>query len=60
MVLEILDAATCLEDLDSKSLRLHKMKGDLEGYWSISINMQWRVLFVWDGDARDVYITDPH
>lgn len=27
------------------SLRLHKLKGKLEGLWSISVNMQYRIIF---------------
>ena len=30
-------------------LRTHKLKGDLEGYWSFSADDDLRVLFRWDG-----------
>lgn len=41
--------------------RLEKLKGDLEGFWSIRINDQWRVVFKWeDGEALDVDIIDYH
>lgn len=43
--------------------RLEKLKGDREGQWSIAINMQWRICFVFDeesGDALEVEITDYH
>lgn len=42
---------------------VEKLKGDREGQWSIRINDQWRVCFVWsDGNAHDVEIADcrPH
>ncbi len=41
--------------------RLEKMSGDLEGFWSVRINDQWRIVFKWiDNDAYDVKITDYH
>ncbi|MDP2810707.1 MAG: type II toxin-antitoxin system RelE/ParE family toxin [Rhodocyclaceae bacterium] len=37
------------------------MKGDRKGQWSIRINDQWRVCFVWDkGQVFDVEIVDYH
>ena len=41
--------------------RLERLSGDREGQWSIRINAQWRVCFVWrDGHAWDVEIADYH
>lgn len=40
--------------------RLEALKGDLNGYYSIRINDQWRVLFKWDGGADDVQVVDYH
>jgi len=41
--------------------RLEKLKGKLEGFWSLRINDQWRIVFRWkDGDALDVDIVDYH
>jgi toxin HigB-1 len=41
--------------------RLEALKGDRKGQYSIRINDQWRICFVWkDGDAYDVEITDYH
>lgn len=41
--------------------RLERLKGDREGFWSIRINDQWRVVFRWqDGEALDVDIIDYH
>jgi len=40
---------------------LEKLRGDLEGFYSIRINDQWRVIFSWsDGDAAEVQIVDYH
>lgn len=41
--------------------RLHKLSGDREGQWSISINKQLRVCFVFEGgDAYEVEVVDYH
>jgi toxin HigB-1 len=41
--------------------RLEKLRGNRTGQWSIRINDQWRVCFVWTGDgAHDVEIVDYH
>ncbi|MEW6410028.1 MAG: type II toxin-antitoxin system RelE/ParE family toxin [Nitrospirota bacterium] len=41
--------------------RLEKLKGDREGQYSIRINNQWRICFIWKaGDAYEVEITDYH
>jgi proteic killer suppression protein len=55
-----LDAATNLLDLRSPpSNHLKKLRGDLAGQYSIRINDQWRICFVWrDGGAWDVEIAD--
>jgi proteic killer suppression protein len=57
-----LSAATSLESFGRlNSIGLHKLKGDLRGFWSIDINGPWRLLFKFrDGDAYDVHIFDPH
>jgi proteic killer suppression protein len=58
----ILDAATNLEDLRMPPAnRLEKLFGDREGQWSIRINDQWRVCFVWfESNASAVEIVDYH
>lgn len=60
--LQIIEAADTLEDLKNPpSNRLHALKDDRAGQHSISINMQWRICFVWrDGGADGVEITDYH
>lgn len=43
------------------SNRLEKLKGDRAGQYSIRINDQWRICFVWEGnDAHEVEIVDYH
>jgi toxin HigB-1 len=43
------------------SNRLEKLGGDRAGQYSIRINDQWRLCFIWkDNNAYDVEITDYH
>ena len=44
-----------------KSVGLHKLKGDRKGFWAISVNGPWRIVFRFEeGDAYDVEIVDYH
>jgi len=60
--LEYVDLATRLDDLRvPPGNRLHRLGGDRQGQYSISVNDQWRICFRFvDGDAHDVEITDYH
>lgn len=62
MKLEILDAAEVLQDLRiPPGNRLEKMSGNRAGQYSIRINDQWRICFVWrQENAYDVEIADYH
>ena len=57
-----IDAAGEVEELKiPPSNRLHRLEGKREGQHSISINMQYRMCFEFEGgDAFDVEITDYH
>lgn len=56
-----LDQAMRLDDLrQPPGNRLEALKGDRAGQWSIRINDQWRICFVWDGGAHQVEIVDYH
>lgn len=60
--LAMLDAAAALDDLKTPpGNRLEKLHGDRHGQYSIRINDQYRICFIWRGhDAFDVEITDYH
>ncbi len=60
--LVILNDAAELRDLEvPPGNRLEMLTGDRKGQWSIRINEQFRVCFVWrDGNAYDVEIVDYH
>lgn len=43
------------------SNRLEKLSGDLKDFYSMRINIQWRIIFTWNnGNANEVRITDYH
>ena len=43
------------------SNRLEKLGGNLKDFYSIRINNQWRIVFLWeDGNANNVEIIDYH
>lgn len=62
MKLNALDAATDIKDLLLPfSNHLEALKGNRRGQWSIRINDQWRICFVWiNGNVENVEIRDYH
>ena len=60
--LRMINNAQEIEDLRiPPGNKLEKLKGNLEGYWSIRINNQWRIIFEWtSNDAYRVQIIDYH
>ncbi|MCD2179618.1 type II toxin-antitoxin system RelE/ParE family toxin [Rhizobium sp. C1] len=61
-LLAVLDAVTSIEDLRSPpGNSLEKLWGDREGQYSVRINKQWRICFVWTQQGpSDVEIVDYH
>jgi proteic killer suppression protein len=60
--LRMLAAANTIQTLKiPPNNKLESLKGDREGQWSIRINDQWRICFIWkDSNAYEVEITDYH
>jgi proteic killer suppression protein len=60
--LRMLHRAMTLQDLRvPPANRLERLRGDRQGQYSIRINDQWRICFVWEGGhAFDVDIVDYH
>jgi len=60
--LRMLQNAAILNDLRAPPAnRLEPLKGNRKGQYSIRINDQWRLCFLWrDGHAYDVEIVDYH
>lgn len=60
-ILARLDVAVTPVDLDLPGYRLHALKGDLKGFWSVRVSGNWRIIFrLKDGDAFDVNLIDYH
>jgi toxin HigB-1 len=60
-LLTYLDAAKVIEELDIPSLRLHPLKGELKGYWAVTVRANWRIIFRFaDGKASAVELIDYH
>ena len=61
-VLAILDAAAGINTLETlPGMRLHPLKGDLDGFWSISVTGNWRIIFRFNaGEMHDVDFVDYH
>ncbi len=60
-ILTVLDSATTAQALDIPGFRLHPLKGDLKGFWSVIVRANWRIIFRFQGeDAFDVELIDYH
>jgi len=60
-ILTVLDDAASPQELDLPGYRLHPLKGDLEGFWSVTVRANWRIIFRFEGaDAFDVELIDYH
>jgi proteic killer suppression protein len=57
-----LEAAANPADMDFPGLRLHPLKGDLDGFYAVDVSGNWRVIFRFDeeGNATDVDLIDYH
>lgn len=61
MQLAALDSAQSVGDMDIAGFRLHPLKGDLAGRWSISVTGNWRVTFEFrEGNAFVLDYEDYH
>jgi proteic killer suppression protein len=60
-ILARLDAAGTVDDLEVPGFHLHPLKGELTGFWAVTVRANWRVIFRFvDGDAVDVDYIDYH
>lgn len=61
-VLMVLENAGTIDNMDMlPGMRLHRLKGDMSGFWSVSVSGNWRVIFRFDdGQALDVDLVDYH
>ena len=56
-----LDSAHSPQALNLPGYRLHPLKGDMKGFWSVTVRANWRIIFRFEGiDAFDVELIDYH
>ena len=60
-ILVRLDEAAEPQALNLPGYRLHPLKGDMKGLWSVTVRANWRIVFRFEGgDAFDVEMMDYH
>ncbi len=61
MLLAALDTAQFIDDMDVPGFRLHPLKGEARGRWSVWVNGNWRLTFEFkDGHAYVLDYEDYH
>lgn len=61
LILAQLQQARSIDDLRIPTLRLHELKGDRKGVWSVVVQSNWRITFRFvDGQAEVVDYEDYH
>jgi proteic killer suppression protein len=60
-ILALLDTAFVAEDMNIPELKFHRLKGDLAGFYSVSVSGNWRVIFHFEnGQVIGVDLIDYH
>lgn len=60
-ILARLDEALEPSDMNLPGFRLHPLKGDRAGYWSVNVSGNWRIVFRFEGvHVSDVNLVDYH
>jgi toxin HigB-1 len=60
-ILATLHAAETIEALRLPTFGLHPLKGDLRGFWAVTVRANWRIIFQFEnGKASDVDLVDCH
>lgn len=61
LILSALDSAVNVQSMNLPTFRLHQLKGKKKGVWSITVNANWRVTFLFEeGNAYVVDYLDYH
>jgi toxin HigB-1 len=60
-ILARLDEADTAQAMNLPGYRLHTLKGDLKGLWSVTVRANWRIVFRFEeNDAFDIELIDYH
>lgn len=61
LMLDAIDAAEQVNELDLPGFRLHSLKGDKRNLWSVRVSANWRITFEFEnGDAHILDLEDYH
>lgn len=61
LILDAVDAAEQVNELDLPGFRLHRLKGDKRNLWSVRVSANWRITFEFEnGDAYILDLEDYH
>jgi toxin HigB-1 len=61
LILTRLDASISPEDMDLPGLSLHKLKGQLKDFYSVTVQANWRIIFRFEGNnVYNVNYVDYH
>ena len=61
LILSALHAAQAIEAMDIPTFRLHRLKGKLQGFFSVTVRANWRIIFRFEGgEAFDLDFVDYH
>ena len=58
VILNRLNLMQNIQDINFPGSNLHRLKGDLKGQWSVTVQANWRITFEYDEKTSDVYIVD--
>ena len=60
-ILYMLRSARQPRDMDQPGFRLHPLRGEYQGHWSVAVSGNWRIVFRFEaGEAMDVDLVDYH
>ena len=60
-ILAMLATAVTVDDMNLPGLKLHQLKGDLAGFYAVSVSGNWRIIFRFeDGQATEIDLVDYH
>ena len=61
LILDLLNGALEVKDMNFPGSDFHPLKGDLKGFYSVHVNGNWTIIFRFEkGEALDVDLIDYH
>lgn len=61
LILALLEQASAISDVNAPGLRLHSLQGNMQEYWSVTVQSNWRLTFRFEnGDVYVINYVDYH